>query len=838
MTGYLLVQISAITVSVILGCIVFLTNSRRTTNQVFLFLSAILTAWLACVAVGFVAHDAGTVKLCIKGASIAGIMVPLALNWLRISILCRADGFKAVVSKSPVWLLMTALVILACFSDFYVHGITFPLASQYNPHPIPEPIYGPFIYLYGTVYLVQLFSLVSLFIRDLRKAEGIHRTELQFILLGGSLGLLFGIMAATIAPLILGSSQSTRFAFGGVVILDGVVAYGIATKRMLDVAYFLRRILAYGLLAGYLVIIYLVAWIVFNTVWRFFVAGSDLLPHLLAALAIAFSVAPAHGLMQRFADRLSLAQGPADIGRTLQKANDLLQAVTTLDDLLQRFALIVSEAMGADRVVVLMEQKGRFVQTPMLSSHTAPLAFDPHSSLIQELAIQIEPLVADVIHRSRVAEQLDKAAEEMHQAGIAVAVGIKSKGVLEAVLLLGPRLSGRIYSAIEQDALQLLCNQLAVALENARLYTQVQNDKIYNDILLDNLVNGVIAVNAEGCITVFNREAQRVTGLQHDELLNQPFTRLPAPMEQTLRTILEQGQRLVNREIQLARRSEEIVLRCGGAVFKSQAGKTLGALLVFSDMTDIKKLEQQVRRSDRLASVGTLSAGMAHEIKNPLVALKTFTQLLPERYDDQDFRETFSRLVHHEVERIDSIVNQLLEFSRPAKPNLTQVPLHTVVQHSLKLMSEEALKKKVALSRHLEAPVDTIMGDKHQLQQILLNLLLNALDSMAQGGRLTVSTAVVQGQYSPTPDAVPGDYIRLDIADTGSGIAPEALPHIFDPFFTTKSNGTGLGLTVAHGIILEHSGMVDVESRVGQGTIFHIFFPLLKEPAIDKPVTT
>jgi two-component system sensor histidine kinase AtoS len=367
----------------------------------------------------------------------------------------------------------------------------------------------------------------------------------------------------------------------------------------------------------------------------------------------------------------------------------------------------------------------------------------------------------------------------------------------------------------------------------------VQDGKIYNEILLDNLVNGVIAVNAEGIVTVFNREAQRVTGLRFEEAANRPLSGLPAPLAEPIRHILGHGQRMLNREIHLFGHHAEVTVRAGGTVFKSHTGKVLGALLVFSDISDMKKMEAQIRRADRLASIGTLSAGMAHEIKNPLVALKAFTQMLPERYNDEDFRQTFSTLVHHEVERIDTIVNQLLEFSRPAKPNLVRVDLHPVITNSLKLVSEEAFKRHIKVESKLAAVNDAVMADRHQVQQVLLNLLLNAMDSMTAKGCLVVTTTVVEGQYSPTgADLAPRPYLRLDIADTGSGIAQDVLPHIFDPFFTTKSSGTGLGLTVAHGIIMEHGGMIDVESQMGQGTIFHIFFPLLTKAAITAPTTT
>jgi signal transduction histidine kinase len=258
------------------------------------------------------------------------------------------------------------------------------------------------------------------------------------------------------------------------------------------------------------------------------------------------------------------------------------------------------------------------------------------------------------------------------------------------------------------------------------------------------------------------------------------------------------------------------------------AGARLGALLVFSDITDIKRLELQIRRSDRLASVGALSAGMAHEIKNPLTALKAFVQLLPERYDDADFRATFAKLAPQEIERIDGIVNQLLEFSRPAKPLLAATSLHEIMQHPLNLISEAALKKQVVIEKHFEATMDDLLADIHQLQQVILNFLLNALEALPGGGRICLATSNVAGRFGSEGKAetAPRSYLRLDIADTGCGIPPDLLPRIFDPFFTTKTSGTGLGLSVSHGIILEHGGMVEVESRVGQGTTFHIYFPL------------
>ncbi|HMP97890.1 MAG TPA: ATP-binding protein, partial [Kiritimatiellia bacterium] len=374
--------------------------------------------------------------------------------------------------------------------------------------------------------------------------------------------------------------------------------------------------------------------------------------------------------------------------------------------------------------------------------------------------------------------------------------------------------------------------QLAVSLENAKLYTEVQNSRIYNDILLDRLVSGVVAVNTSGQVTVFNREAQRITALPRDDVLHADFRILPPVIRDALEdTLAEGGGR--DMEAVLSANGHDIPIRYGCVPFHSHTGKKLGALLVFTDQTEVKKLEQQIRRTDRLASLGTLAAGMAHEIKNPLVAMKTFTQLLPERYEDPDFRGTFSTLLGEEVSRIDRIVNQLLRFARPAKPSLSPIGLHEVIEHTLSLLKQQLRQRNVTLEKDLRAERDAIEGDADMLTQALLNFLLNAVDALEDaGGRLIVRTEIVEEptrQFDLWGKPITVPRLRLSIVDNGKGIDPKDIGHVFDPFYTTKASGTGLGLSVSHGIIVEHQGMIDVESQIGAGTTFFITFPLLRE---------
>jgi nitrogen-specific signal transduction histidine kinase len=340
----------------------------------------------------------------------------------------------------------------------------------------------------------------------------------------------------------------------------------------------------------------------------------------------------------------------------------------------------------------------------------------------------------------------------------------------------------------------------------------------------------VIAAGADGRITVFNNEAEQITSSK--DLLDHPIEDLPTAIGELLRETLRSGQRQENRELSLDSNEGGTVVRASSSIFHGQQGEMLGALVVLTDITALKRLELQIRRSDRLASLGTLSAGMAHEIKNPLVSIKTFAQLLPERYQDSDFRETFSNLIGHEIDRIDTLVNQLLRFARPSKPILKPMHVHTVLEKSLQLVGHRLYQKEIKLTRSWGADVDTIRADADQLEQVFLNFFLNAMDAMKRGGEMVVSTEIRPAEeWVAAVTGTNGDVheiLRITIRDNGEGIRREDIPHVFDPFFTTKDYGTGLGLSVVHGIIQEHAGQIEVESELKKGTAFHILLPLVR----------
>ena len=233
----------------------------------------------------------------------------------------------------------------------------------------------------------------------------------------------------------------------------------------------------------------------------------------------------------------------------------------------------------------------------------------------------------------------------------------------------------------------------------------------------------------------------------------------------------------------------------------------------------MKELEGRVRRADKLAALGTMAAGMAHEIKNPLSSIKVFSQLLLQRYEDEEYRKKFVEIIPREIGRIDRIVESLLGFARASQPKLERASVAGIVEELLKDYHEQIEKSNIKVNKKVEE-VPEIEIDRGQIMQAFSNLILNSVQAMPTGGELNIS--VTKGKKGKKEEP----YITINISDTGYGIPKDHLKKLFDPFFTTKHGGTGLGLTIAHSIVDGHKGTIDVKSDIGKGTSFTIILPL------------
>ncbi len=812
-----------------LGMVVFFTNPRRVTNQCFLILSIVTGGWLGALVWGFHTQNLSVAIWLIRVATVMAIFIPCAFNALRVSIVHHEYRLSQVLSANSLLNISGALLAPICLTRYFLVSAAFPDTA--STFAIPEPLYGNGILIYGAFhFFANTYVVVELF-RGLRKSTAIQRIELQFILLASSISASLAVLFTVVLPLFAKSSQSAQYTPIAVLLFGWIIAYGIATRRILEVANVLRLATAYVLLAGYLITLYCITWWIFRYMGISFGIHNELFPGLVGAFFVVISLAPAKGWLQRFANRLFVGTHSTNVGLTVEKANEVFQSIQTRDMLLSGIAKVIHESVGVGELYIYLDDNGDFTQMYPLTEGRESKELRVSSPMLRALAARTQPVVVDVLHRRPETPMLAEAGRHIQSFGLAASVGIRTKSDIQGVILLGPRISGRIYGLLEVRALQIVADQLAVAIENAHLYTQLQDGKLYNEILLDSLVSGVIATDQNDNITVFNREAGRITGLSPQAMIGDPVADLPQALRNVLTTTLSTGKGVRNMDTSLLTDAGDLLpVQIGSSVFHGHEGALSGALLVVDDLSVVKKLQTQVRRTAHLASVGTLAAGMAHEIKNPLVTLKTFSQLLGEQYEDPEFRDTFSVLVGKEVNRIDRIVNELLQFGRPAKSQMTKIELRDVIEQSVQLVQVPLKKKAISLIVRWQVHSSTTAGDPKLLEQAFVNFFLNAIDAMEDGGDLSV---VLQLENQPLPggvereDILPDHHLSVSICDSGMGIKKSDLAQVFDPFFTTKSTGTGLGLSVAHSIIQEHGGMIDVESEYGVGTTLHVLFPIV-----------
>ncbi|MFH1102833.1 MAG: ATP-binding protein [Pseudomonadota bacterium] len=340
--------------------------------------------------------------------------------------------------------------------------------------------------------------------------------------------------------------------------------------------------------------------------------------------------------------------------------------------------------------------------------------------------------------------------------------------------------------------------------------------KAFSDNLVENMPIGLIATDSRGKIASMNQVAVSVLNLSRDNSLGKDASEtLPSELRNLVSDFNAPAEHM-EREIDCIRKDGKTVpLEIIASPLMDETNRFLGHVLLFRDLSEVRALEQEVARSRRLASVGRLAAGVAHEIRNPLSSIKGFATYFKERYREKPEDQQIAGIMIQEVDRLNKVVGQLLDFAKPVPINKKLVDVSDFIRDSLKLIESHAGEKQIAVKTQMPSDLKSIWIDPERISQVLLNLYLNALESMDKGGILAISVSREKDM----------GRTEFRISDTGTGIRTEDLDHIFDPYFTAKSSGTGLGLAIVHNILEAHGGEIKVQSRLGEGTIVSLWLP-------------
>lgn len=337
-----------------------------------------------------------------------------------------------------------------------------------------------------------------------------------------------------------------------------------------------------------------------------------------------------------------------------------------------------------------------------------------------------------------------------------------------------------------------------------------------NDLIIENAADGVIAVDKQGRVTTMNPAAEQITGYALQELLDKPYsdifinTGFDSPVLETL----QQGTGHVALEISFPARERTIEISVTTSQIHNARGELIGALVIFSDLTARKETQRRLAQTERLATLGELMAGVAHEVRNPLTAIKGYAQIL-RQHDLHPAHQQYLAVILTEIDSINRVIQQLLDFARPRHGHWQPVKLNQLIEQCLVLIQTSGLEARIHFVTEYDTTLGAIDADGELLKQVLLNMLINAVQAISARGSITIRTL-------PWND----DHQAVEIQDDGCGIAREHQKKIFDPFFTTKASGTGLGLALSQRIINAHHGDIQLKSQPGHGATFTLILPV------------
>ena len=612
-------------------------------------------------------------------------------------------------------------------------------------------------------------------------------------------------------------------------------ASAIVRYRLMDIEVIVKRALVY---AGALSAIVLIYALLLEAVQRTFVPGGNGSPNqwviaFFATLVAVLLAPPVKTFVQNALDR-AFYRDRYDYRRALGGFARDLNSDLDLNRLADRLISRIVETLAIDRMALMLEDE----TSPQFESFHAwgfggvqPPALPRRSSVGARLTDGHAVALDDPMAVGRFpAEEI----EFWRDIGLYYFVPCAVKDGTIGVLALGRKDTGEPLSSEDMALLAAVAGQIATALENARLYRQLHMKageldrmRAFNENILESLADGLLVLDLNDTIVRWNRALERLYGMRPSEAVGQRLENIfDAPFVEALRAARRDhptGTTLSRVPLRGRGGTDDraLIVNAALAPLRAAAGRTtvtVGTIVILQDITARVRLEEQLQISEKMASIGLLAAGVAHEVNTPLTGISSFTQMLLEGADPEDPRTRLLEKIERQTFRAARIVNGLLTLARPAAANAGErapIDMNVVVGDVLSLLEHQFELHRVKVRRELaDAPV-VVVGMEHKLQQVFLNLFLNAKDAMPRGGWLTIATRLDDGR------AV------VEIADTGSGIPSEYIARIYDPFFTTKAigQGTGLGLSITYGIVHEHDGAIDCESTPGQGTRFTVTFP-------------
>lgn len=791
-----------------IGSYVYSRNSRAPANRAFGFMAAAISAWTMALAFAHFGSLANTWAL--RGAFAAGSLIPIAVLVFVESFPGGPRSHRKVRRYvfTPLAIVLLTLSLTPLVVVSLIPGVGQSKATYGAAHPV-------FAAYALACFGYSMYSLAAKY----KEATGRLKLQLRHLIFALAAPIALATSTNLMVPLFLNTSSLSKYGPFFSLLFLALIGHAIIRHRLMDIRVVIKRGAVY--LAAFLV-----AGIILSTL---LLASTLVFPderyfspvEIVIALTVAVLFYPLKLRIQRAFDRY-LYREPYDYPRIVRETSRALGDTIDLGALLTCVGGVIQETLKPEGTAVyLLEEDGVcFERTWVTGSLGFPSALTVTSPIGATLAAQRASIFRDDLAIRELEGRAAELATDLDRVGAEVVVPLIEEDRLIGFFALGPKSSGNPYFSDDADLLVTLANQSAVAIRNAQTHQRVVqvNEEIQK--ILSTIESGVIAVGAKGRVTLFNRAAEQLTGVPAPSVRGRPVEHLPATLGGLLAATAADGQPHSQIEFTLPDAAGQLVpLVCSTSPLLNMRGDPAGAVAVVSDLSRLKELEQERRRAERLASLEAIAAGMVHEIRNPLVAIKTFFQLLPVRFADVGFRESFGRVAGREIGRIDELLTRFRTLASASSQPMELVDVLKPIEEVLDLLGPQMDEHQIRLRRVADGVPRPVLANASQLNQIFLNLCLNAVEAMAPGGELTVRIAdLSEGS---------GTTLLVEVSDTGSGIPEELLGTMFNPFVTTKPRGSGLGLAICRSIADAHHARLTARNNIGRpGSTFTIEFPV------------
>ncbi|HMP91211.1 MAG TPA: histidine kinase N-terminal 7TM domain-containing protein, partial [Kiritimatiellia bacterium] len=461
----------ALITNFVFGIVVISIKFHRRQNQGFFLLTMVLGAWLLALFMAAFASSNEHLMFWIKQSSASSALIPVALNLLRLSLVERDQGWVRLMIRARWWLAAYPVILFICQTPWFLRSAELPIPGQ----AVATPDYGPGFIVFTGYLAVTVVMLLVHYVRDIRQSSGIQKVELQFVLIGLIFGFLVGVLLVII-PNVTGVVELGQLLPLPVFAADSILAYGIATRNIMDVSAFLRRVISNLLLVVYLVTIYLIIYILSKTLLPVWLLDRVPAAHVLAALGMAFLLSPSYFQLNQVLGRVFVGISNQDVADVIKRSSKEMVTATTSRELVRAVSGMLESLLHPTSVYILYREDHRLTQIlPSNQTEGSILSLRLEEPLANALEQEQKILNRDLFARFEKSDSLNQIERSMDDLGVVVAAGIYSKNRMEGAILLGPRTTGQIYGSIEVQAIESVCGQLAVSLENAKLYTEVQN---------------------------------------------------------------------------------------------------------------------------------------------------------------------------------------------------------------------------------------------------------------------------------------------------------------------------------------------------------------------------